>query len=118
MNSQPISAADPHPRKRLMPKMGGWISYADTGSGDPIVFLHGNPTSSYLWRNIIPYVSDHARCFAPDLIWAASAAVPDCSIALAGFLCPLRSTCARWLCPCFMIARGTPIQKPIWKPIR
>jgi N-acyl-D-amino-acid deacylase len=84
----------------------------------PIVFLHGNPTSSYLWRNIIPYVSDHARCFAPDLIWAASAAVPDCSIALAGFLCPLPSTCARWLCPCFMIARGTPIQKPIWKPIR
>jgi haloalkane dehalogenase len=68
MSSQPISAADPHPRKRLMPKMGGWIFYADTGSGDPIVFLHGNPTSSYLWRNIIPHVSDRARCLAPDLI--------------------------------------------------
>jgi haloalkane dehalogenase len=68
MSSQPISSADPHPRKRLMPKMGGWISYADTGSGDPIVFLHGNPTSSYLWRNIIPHLSDHARCLAPDLI--------------------------------------------------
>ena len=68
MSSQPISAADPHPRKRLMPKMGGWISYADTGSGDPIVFLQGNPTSSYLWRNIIPHVSDRARCLAPDLI--------------------------------------------------
>ena len=39
-----------------------------TGAGDPIVFLHGNPTSSYLWRNIIPYLSDHARCLAPDLI--------------------------------------------------
>jgi len=68
MSSKPISAADPHPRKRLTLKMGGWISYADTGSGDPIVFLHGNPTSSYLWRNIIPHVSDRARCLAPDLI--------------------------------------------------
>ena len=38
------------------------------GSGDPIVFLHGNPTSSYLWRGIIPHVADLGRCIAPDLI--------------------------------------------------
>jgi len=44
------------------------ISYVDTGKGDPIVFLHGNPTSSYLWRNIIPYLSSYGRCLAPDLI--------------------------------------------------
>jgi haloalkane dehalogenase len=44
------------------------MSYVDTGEGDPIVFLHGNPTSSYLWRNIIPYLSQHGRCLAPDLI--------------------------------------------------
>jgi len=44
------------------------MSYVDVGRGDPIVFLHGNPTSSYLWRNIIPYVSDYARCLAPDLV--------------------------------------------------
>jgi haloalkane dehalogenase len=44
------------------------ISYIDVGAGDPIVFLHGNPTSSYLWRNIIPSVSGHGRCLAPDLI--------------------------------------------------
>jgi haloalkane dehalogenase len=44
------------------------MSYVDTGHGDPIVFLHGNPTSSYLWRNIIPYLSDHGRCLAPDLV--------------------------------------------------
>ena len=44
------------------------MSYADTGAGDPIVFLHGNPTSSYLWRNVIPYLAPHARCLAPDLI--------------------------------------------------
>ena len=44
------------------------MAYVDTGAGDPIVFLHGNPTSSYLWRNIIPYLSDKGRCLAPDLI--------------------------------------------------
>jgi haloalkane dehalogenase len=62
-----ISAADPHPRKKLE-LINTWISYADTGAGDPIVFLHGNPTSSYLWRNIIPHLAPHARCIAPDLI--------------------------------------------------
>ena len=44
------------------------ISYVDVGTGRPIVFLHGNPTSSYLWRNIIPYVAGMARCLAPDLV--------------------------------------------------
>jgi haloalkane dehalogenase len=44
------------------------MSYVDVGEGDPIVFLHGNPTSSYLWRNVIPHVSDIGRCLAPDLI--------------------------------------------------
>jgi haloalkane dehalogenase len=44
------------------------MSYVEVGSGDPIVFLHGNPTSSYLWRNIIPYCENLGRCIAPDLI--------------------------------------------------
>jgi len=44
------------------------MSYVDTGHGDPIVFLHGNPTSSYLWRNVIPHVVDLGRCLAPDLV--------------------------------------------------
>ena len=44
------------------------MAYVEVGEGDPIVFLHGNPTSSYLWRNIIPYLADHYRCIAPDLI--------------------------------------------------
>ena len=44
------------------------MAYMDIGEGDPIVFLHGNPTSSYLWRNIIPHVSKMGRCIAPDLI--------------------------------------------------
>lgn len=44
------------------------MAYVEAGNGDPIVFLHGNPTSSYLWRNIIPYVEHLGRCIAPDLI--------------------------------------------------
>ncbi|SRR6266496_1257425 len=44
------------------------IAYIDIGEGDPIVFLHGNPTSSYLWRNILPFLQHQGRCIAPDLI--------------------------------------------------
>jgi haloalkane dehalogenase len=44
------------------------MAYVEMGSGDPIVFLHGNPTSSYLWRNVMPHLSDQGRCLAPDLI--------------------------------------------------
>ncbi len=41
------------------------MSYVDIGSGETMLFLHGNPTSSYLWRNIIPYFTDSHRCVAP-----------------------------------------------------
>ena len=41
---------------------------AKIGEGDPIIFLHGNPTSSYLWRNVMPHLKDQGRCLAPDLI--------------------------------------------------
>ena len=44
------------------------MAYVDKGEGDPIVFLHGNPTSSYLWRNIMPYAEGAGRVIAPDLI--------------------------------------------------
>ena len=47
---------------------GSRIHYVDEGSGHPILFLHGNPTSSYVWRNIIPYLTSMGRCIAPDLI--------------------------------------------------
>jgi haloalkane dehalogenase len=46
---------------------GVGIDYVETGSGDPIVFLHGNPTSSYLWRNVLPWIDALGRCVAPDL---------------------------------------------------
>ena len=67
MSEAAISPKDPHPRKRAS-VLGTEMAYVDTGSGDPIVFLHGNPTSSFLWRNIIPHLSANARCLAPDLI--------------------------------------------------
>jgi len=44
------------------------MAYVEAGAGDPVIFLHGNPTSSYLWRNIIPHVQSLGRCIAPDLI--------------------------------------------------
>jgi haloalkane dehalogenase len=62
-----IPAADPYERRRVA-VLDSEMAYVDTGAGDPVVFLHGNPTSSYLWRNVIPRVEGLARCLAPDLI--------------------------------------------------
>jgi haloalkane dehalogenase len=67
MTEEPITAVDVHERQRVA-VLGTEISYVDVGAGDPIVFLHGNPTSSYLWRNIIPHVEGVGRCLAPDLV--------------------------------------------------
>ncbi len=55
------------PKKHLT-VMGKSMAYCEMGEGDPILFLHGNPTSSYLWRNIMPFAADLGRCLAPDLI--------------------------------------------------
>jgi haloalkane dehalogenase len=54
--------------KKFMVINGKRIAYVDIGRGDPIVFLHGNPTSSYIWRNIFPFVKNSGRIIAPDLI--------------------------------------------------
>ena len=67
MTTTQFNSTDPHPRRRIA-VLDTEMSYVDTGRGDPIVFLHGNPTSSYLWRNIIPYLSEQGRCLAPDLV--------------------------------------------------
>ncbi|HZT04601.1 MAG TPA: haloalkane dehalogenase [Steroidobacteraceae bacterium] len=48
--------------------LGTNMAYVDVGAGDPIVFLHGNPTPSYLWRNIIPHLLPLGRCLAPDYV--------------------------------------------------
>ena len=44
------------------------MAYVEAGEGDPVVFLHGNPTSSYLWRNVMPHLAGLGRCIAPDLV--------------------------------------------------
>ena len=67
MSQDSISAIDSHPRERVSVSATE-ISYVDTGRGAPIVFLHGNPTSSYLWRNIVPKLSNVAHCLAPDFV--------------------------------------------------
>lgn len=75
--SKPISAADAYERHRIA-LLETEISYVDTGAGEPVVFLHGNPTSSYLWRNVIPHVEGLGRCLAPDLVGMGdSGAAPD-----------------------------------------
>lgn len=56
------------PEHRRVRVLDAEMAYVEVGSGDPIVFLHGNPTSSYLWRNVIPHLSARGRCIAPDLI--------------------------------------------------
>lgn len=59
--------AEELPKQRIE-VLGKQMAYAEVGEGDPIVFLHGNPTSSYLWRNIMPAAAGFGRCLAPDLI--------------------------------------------------
>jgi len=71
-----ISAEFPFESKYLEVN-GSKIHYIEEGEGDPILFLHGNPASNYLWRNIIPYVGKQARCIAPDLIGMGKSSKPD-----------------------------------------
>jgi haloalkane dehalogenase len=71
MASQAISADFPFTKHHLA-VLDSTMAYVDTclpaANAPTVVFLHGNPTSSYLYRNIIPYISPIARCIAPDLI--------------------------------------------------
>jgi len=58
----------PLAKKKTIEVLGKKMAYVEMGAGEPIVFLHGNPTSSYLWRNIMSHVIDLGRCIAIDLI--------------------------------------------------
>jgi haloalkane dehalogenase len=62
-----IAPTFPYQKHRLR-VLGSEMTYVEIGQGDPILLLHGNPTSSYLWRNILPHLQAHGRCLAPDLI--------------------------------------------------
>ena len=67
MTQPAISTEDASYRKRV-PVLDTNMAYVDVGEGDPIVLLHGNPTPSYLWRNIIPHLLPFGRCVAPDYV--------------------------------------------------
>jgi haloalkane dehalogenase len=56
------------PEKKTVDVLGRRMAYVEVGSGETIVFLHGNPTSSFLWRNVLPFLASRGRCVAPDLI--------------------------------------------------
>jgi haloalkane dehalogenase len=64
-----ISAAFPYHKQRRR-VLGREMAYVEVGerAGDPLVLLHGNPTSSYLWRNVLPHLQPRGRCLAPDLL--------------------------------------------------
>ncbi len=76
MTTQEISAAFPF-QSKFVEVLGSKMHYVEEGAGDPVLFLHGNPTSSYLWRNVIPHVSPLARCIALDLIGMGKSDKPD-----------------------------------------
>jgi haloalkane dehalogenase len=67
MDHPPISTEEASYRRYLR-LFDTHMAYVDVGSGDPIVFLHGNPTPSYLWRNVIPHLLPFGRCLAPDYL--------------------------------------------------
>jgi len=72
-----IGNLDSFERKHLTVN-GTSMAYVDAGNGKPVIFLHGNPTYSYIWRNIIPYLQDKVRCIAPDLVGMGdSGKLPD-----------------------------------------
>ncbi len=66
MTTKLISAAELPKKKVTIDGIG--MAYSEMGEGDPILFLHGNPTSSYLWRNVMPHLTQAGRCIAPDLV--------------------------------------------------
>jgi len=67
LEANKISAAFPYQKQRRR-VLGREMAYVEVGQGDAIVLLHGNPTSSYLWRNVLPHLQPLGRCIAPDLI--------------------------------------------------
>ena len=76
MTEEKISAEMPY-ESRFVTVAGSRIHYVEAGEGDPLLFLHGNPTSCYLWRNVMPHLAGDARCVAMDLIGMGRSDKPD-----------------------------------------
>jgi pimeloyl-ACP methyl ester carboxylesterase len=73
---RPISAAFTY-AENYVNLYGSRLHYIDVGAGDPFLFLHGNPTWSYCWRNIIPHLEPLGRCIAPDFVGFGKSDHPD-----------------------------------------
>jgi len=77
LEANKISSAFPYQKQRRR-IFGREMAYVEVGEGEPIVLLHGNPTSSYLWRNVLPHLQRRGRCIVPDLIGMGdSGKLPD-----------------------------------------
>lgn len=76
MTKERISENIPYP-SRYVDVFGSKMHYMEEGSGDAILFLHGIPTSCYVWRNVMPYLTSLGRCIAPDLIGFGLSGKPD-----------------------------------------
>lgn len=63
--------------KKKINVLGSQMAYVDVGEGPVALFLHGNPTSSYIWRNVIPHLMPRIRCIAPDLMGFGDSDKPD-----------------------------------------
>src|ERR1700730_10101102 len=73
---RPISAAFDY-AENYVNLYGSRLHYVDVGTGEPFVFLHGNPQSSYCWRNVIPHLEPLGRCIAADFIGFGKSDHPD-----------------------------------------
>lgn len=71
----PISETNPYESKTV-DVLDSHMAYIEAGSGRPIVLIHGNPTSSFIWRSVIPHLEQHGRCLAPDLIGMGASGKP------------------------------------------
>jgi haloalkane dehalogenase len=77
VDAEPSISADFPYESHYVDVMGSSMHYVEQGNGDPILLLHGNPTSSYLWRNVIPLISPVGRVIAVDLIGMGKSDKPD-----------------------------------------
>ncbi|CAM2006344.1 haloalkane dehalogenase [Acanthopleuribacter pedis] len=90
VDDKPISVEFPFMSKYVN-VLGSNMHYVDEGSGDPILFLHGNPTSMYLWRNIMPYLTEKGRVVAVDNIGFGFSDKPDIDYTFADHAAYLRA---------------------------
>jgi len=74
---RPVISETHQLHKKSVEVLGSHMAYLETGTGEPVIFVHGNPSSSYLWRNVMPYIASRGRAIAVDLIGMGQSDKPD-----------------------------------------